>query len=205
MRNWWRWRDECGTRGEAAGEFRREHDAQGAGNTGPEPDRGSDDIDPHAHERAPDHPSDDPPEPDDAIQALRFTGRHAVVQEREEGRDHERAEQIAEQIERPHRGIRRLAEDHAIPDEARDEERAEDVDQSLSLMLPCQPREHDHGGKRDHHVEDLRDQFRLGRGQVPRQQGDARGVELADERRLLERLQYPECRNDQKEARRHGG
>ena len=136
-------------------------DEKGDAEADPEPGGGVEPVDPDPHEAAPEDAPRHAAESDQTVEAFRRAGGDAVVQEGEEGRHHEGAEEIAEEIEGPHRSVARIVHQPPIDDEGGHEESAEDESELLPPEAPRQPGEDRHRREGDRHVQHLGEQLRL--------------------------------------------
>jgi hypothetical protein len=128
---------------------------------------GAERLDERPHRRRAEHAAGDAAEHDQPVEPARRVRGDAVVQEREEGGHHQRAEEVAEEIEGPDRGATRRIDDRGVRETAHQEERAEDVRELLPAIAPREPRE-DRDRDRGHdHVQYLREQLGLRRRHGP--------------------------------------
>jgi hypothetical protein len=187
----------------APGSPRHPHDQHGNTGTYPQPGAIGEQPDIGADDAGSKYTTGDATEAHQAIEPPGRSRGDAIVQEREKRGHHERAEQVTEQVEAPHSGVTGRMQPAAEQQVAGNEKQGENMGQLLSSQTVAEVGEHHHGDESHPHVEYLGQQFCLRGTERQTQQVESGLVVILDKQSFLERLEYPEAGDDQKEIGKH--
>jgi hypothetical protein len=142
---------------------------------------------------------------DRTIEAARVERRNAVVEEGEEGYNHQRVIKIAKDVKAPHGHLAGVWQQGPVHEESDETEGCKDVGELLSAEGAGEQRENDRREKDNNHVADLGDHFGLRPGETPAEEIESVATDVVeiDEQRFFYRFENPERGDDREPINEH--